>query len=117
MELKLEDRDYVPDERGGLETVSGTAALLQRVLLKLSARRGSFPFLPKLGSRLYLLGREPKREREQVAESYVREALSDEEAVQVTGVTLTELDQERLAIRVSLSAGGQALGLTLETAG
>ena len=58
MALLLKDGDYVVDERGGLRTVEGAQDLLQRVLFRLQARRGSFPFLPELGSRLYLLPRE-----------------------------------------------------------
>ena len=54
MELKLENGDYLPDGHGGLQQAG--EELLQRVLNRLSARRGSFPFLPDFGSRLYLLG-------------------------------------------------------------
>jgi hypothetical protein len=117
MELKLEEKDYQAAERGGLETVSGAAALLQRVLLKLSARRGSFPFLPRLGSRLYLLGREPFDQRQGMAEAFVKEALADESGLSVTGVTLSELEQGRMAVRVELEWQGTALELTLETVG
>ena len=58
MELMLRDGDYVPDGAGGLRTVEGADALLQQVLFRLQARRGGLPFLPELGSRLYLLTRE-----------------------------------------------------------
>ena len=42
MELKIKDRDYVADGAGGLVRVSGWDELLERVLFKLSVRRGSF---------------------------------------------------------------------------
>ena len=58
METKLVNGDYVPDGLGGVERLSGADALLGRVLYRLTARRGQFPPLPELGSRLYLLGRE-----------------------------------------------------------
>ena len=64
MELKLEQGDYVPDGAGGFETLDGAQALLARVLFRLTARRGQFPFLPEMGSRLYLLGRERPSARE-----------------------------------------------------
>lgn len=115
MELKLEEKDYQPAETGGLKTVSGSAEVLQRVLLKLSARRGSFPFLPKLGSRLYLLSREPAGQRQGAAEVYVKEALAEERGLSVTKVTLTELEAGRLAVRVDLRWQGEALALRLET--
>ena len=41
MELKIKDRDYVADGAGGLVRVSGWDELLERVLFKLSVRRGS----------------------------------------------------------------------------
>ena len=40
MELKIKDRDYVADGMGGLVRVSGWEELLERVLFKLSVRRG-----------------------------------------------------------------------------
>ena len=60
MELKIKDRDYVADGAGGLVRVSGWDELLERVLFKLSVRRGSFALAPELGSKLHLLGREPR---------------------------------------------------------
>ena len=50
MELKIKDRDYVADGAGGLVRVSGWDELLERVLFKLSVRRGSFALAPELGS-------------------------------------------------------------------
>ena len=58
MELRLKNGDYIPDGKGGVVRLSGDNALLQRVLFRLSARRGALPMLPELGSQLYLLGRE-----------------------------------------------------------
>ena len=49
MELKIKDRDYVADGAGGLVRVSGWDELLERVLFKLSVRRGSFALAPELG--------------------------------------------------------------------
>ena len=56
MELELQNGDYVPDGIGGVRRVSGREALAQRIIFRLTARRGSFPFWPELGSRLYQLG-------------------------------------------------------------
>ena len=49
MELKIKDRDYVADGAGGLVRVSGWDELLERVLFKLSVRRGSFALAPGKG--------------------------------------------------------------------
>ena len=52
MELKIKDRDYVADGAGGLVRVSGLDELLERVLFKLSVRRGSFALVPELGRQI-----------------------------------------------------------------
>ena len=56
MGLSLRNGDYVPDGTGGLRRTEGREALLEQVLFRLTARRGTFPFLPELGSRLWQLG-------------------------------------------------------------
>ena len=88
MELMVRGGDYLPDGRGGFRRAEGDDELLQRVLWKLSVRRGSFPFLPELGSRLYLLGREKPSLRQALARQYAAEALADEEGLSVTGAEL-----------------------------
>lgn len=67
--------DYVPDGFGGFVRLRAERALLQRALFKLSVRRGSFPFFPALGSRLYLLGQEKRTSRDDCARQYAAEAL------------------------------------------
>ena len=52
MERKIQEGDYVPDGQGGLTVLSGREEALARALFRLTARRGSLPFLPRLGSRL-----------------------------------------------------------------
>ena len=87
MELKLVNGDYLPDGRGGLEQAE--EEILQRALSRLTARRGSFPFLPEFGSRLYLLGTVAPSVRALAAERYVTEALAAE-ALTVEAVRLGE---------------------------
>lgn len=89
-ELMIRNGDYVPDGAGGFCRVEGGEALLQRVLWKLCVRRGSFPFLPQLGSRLATLGREKAGARAALARQYVAEALDDETELEITRVTLEE---------------------------
>lgn len=108
MALLLKDGDYVADEQGGLRTVEGAQDLLQRVLFRLQARRGSFPFLPELGSRLYLLAREKTGDRQALARQYAAEALREED-VEVTGVTVTEIQPGRLRVGVALIWNGEHL--------
>ena len=108
MALLLKNGDYVPDELGGLQTVEGAQDLLQRVIFRLQARRGSFPFLPELGSRFYLLFREKAGDRLALARQYAAEALRDEE-VSITGVHLTDTGNGQLEIRVELEWNGEYL--------
>ena len=113
MELELRNGDYVPDGVGGLRRVEGREALLQRVLFRLTARRGSFPFWESLGSRLWTLGRLPAGERQAAARQYVAEAL-DEEALAVRSVTLEELGQGVALLTADLDYEGDALSVTVE---
>lgn len=68
MGLSLRNGDYVPDGTGGLRRTEGREALLEQVLFRLTARRGTFPFLPELGSRLWQLGQLPAARRQSAAE-------------------------------------------------
>lgn len=106
MEMKLIDGDYVPDMWGGFERVTGERELLQRVLFKLQCRRGGFAPMPELGSRLYLLGREKKRDMSAAARQYVIEALSDEDGIEVTGAAVEQTDSGVIYVRAELTCSG-----------
>ena len=112
MELWLRDGDYVKDGKGGLVRLEGGEALLQRVLFRLCARRGSFPMLPELGSELYRLGSEPRSSRLSAARQYVAQALREEEG-SVEDVTLPDAGGGRMAVEVQLSYEGERLLLTV----
>lgn len=113
MELLMKNRDYVPDGRGGVTGVTGAEALLARVLFQLAARRGAFPFLPELGSRLYLLRGAKPGQWESLARQYVTEALAGETELAVTGVRVYT-EGERLWVETSLNYLGQALTVSSE---
>ncbi len=112
MELELRNGDYIADGVGGLRRVGGREALLQRVLFRLTARRGAFPFRETLGSRLWQLGRVPAPERRAAARQYVAEALA-EEPVTVEDVALEQGDGTA-AVTVRLRYEGEALPVTVE---
>ena len=103
MELMVRDGDYCPDGKGGLRRAEGDQELLQRVLWKLSIRQGSFPFLPKLGSRLRQLSWEKPSAREALARQYVAQALEDEVGLNVVD---TELEADG-TLRVLLEQKGE----------
>jgi hypothetical protein len=115
MALILREGDYVPNGKGGFQQGTGAEELLERVLWKLSVRRGSFPFLPTLGSELYLLGRAGAKERETLAGQYVAEALADEE-VTVTSVSLAQ-EGDGATLTVKLEWQGEELTATVEVGG
>ena len=109
----VRDGDYLPDGAGGYRQVRRGQELLQRVLWKLSIPRGSFPFLPDLGSELYRLCRAAPSQREGLARQYVAQALAGEPELTVTGVTL----EEDGTMEVALDWQGSALTVTVETEG
>ena len=113
MELFLKNGDYVPNGKGGFAHVSGGEELLQRVLFRLIARRGGFPLMPELGSRLYLLPGHKPGEWEALARLYVSEALAEEKNLNVTEVTVTPTGNG-VEIEVMLEYQGETLTLTVE---
>ena len=113
MELKLQNGDYIPDGVGGLLRVEGREALVQRVLFKLRARRGTFPFLPELGSRLWQLGTLPPAQRQAAAAQFAAEAL-DGEALTVESAELEPRAGDSMALTVTCLWRGEALPVTVE---
>ena len=90
MGLCLRNGDYVPDGRGGLRRAEGQEALLERVLFRLTARRGTFPFLPELGSRLFELSRSTPAKLRENALAAASEALEPIAEAAVTAVDIRE---------------------------
>ena len=112
MELRLENGDYIPDGTGGVIRAEGDEALLERVLFRLSARRGGLPMLPELGSQLYLLGRERPEARLSAARQYAAEAVQPE-GLTVEDVRLTDRGGGRMDLTVWLRGEDAALTATV----
>ena len=109
IEAVIRNGDYVPCGNGDITRLTDRQEILQRVLFRLTARRGAFPFLPTLGSRLHLIGREKPALRQSAAEQYVMEALADESAIKVEKVSITtDSPQEVPSLRISLKLSGQS---------
>lgn len=115
MALILREGDYVPDGQGGFRKAEGAAEVLERILWKLTVKRGSFPFLPALGSRLHQLAGVPARERETLAGQYAAEALADEE-VELREARLTR-EGERTLLTLKLGWQGEELTAMVEVGG
>ena len=108
---KLRDGDYCPDGAGGFLTAAGQEELLERVLFKLTARRGKFPFMPTLGSRIYLLLRERPSARGSMGASYAAQALADETDLTVTGA---DWNEEARLLTVYLTWRGESFQAAVE---
>lgn len=116
MELKIRNGDYIADGIGGERRADGAEALLERALFRLSVRRGSFPFLPELGSELYRLGHEKPSARAAAAKLYTAAALAEETALTVSGVSL-ERKGDLLLLRAALLYEGETLEVSVRIGG
>lgn len=112
MSLKIRDGDYVPNGTGGFQVVVGNQQILEEALFQLAARRGGFPLLPEVGSRLYLLGREKPAARQTMARNYVQEAL-EPLGIAVMGVVVKETDVLALEIEMVYEGVTQYLEVTV----
>lgn len=112
MENIIIDRDYVPDG-SGIRQAEGLEALLCRALFCLSCRRGSFPFLPELGSRLWQLKGKPAAQIRALASAYASEAVAPL-GLSVQGVAVQEQpDGVLLDVQLALAEGTQHVEVTL----
>lgn len=112
-ELRLENGDYVPNGLGGVVRTEGAEAVLEQVRFRLTARRGTFPFWPDLGSRLWQLGRLVPSARPSAAKQYVTEALADL-GLSVEAVELTDRGGGTAEVDVTLSWQGGTLQAAVE---
>ena len=113
MSLLLKDRDYAADGNGGVVAVRDGEALLNEVLFRLTARRGSFPFLPALGSRMYRLRREKPSAWDSLARQYAVEALAELTDVAVEGAAVRQ-SGDLLEVTVELLWQGAQLSVTAQ---
>lgn len=103
---QLREGDYCPDGAGGFALSNGAEGVLEKVLFLLTARRGSFPLLPQVGSRLYLLRQAKPSARGALGASYAAEALAGEPDLQVTGAVW---DENQGTLHVELEWQGESL--------
>lgn len=114
MELKLVNGNYESGAYGGIKTVSGMEELAQRVIMKLSCRRGQFRPKPDYGSRLYLLTQsERPADRRTAVRQYAAEALADEEGLKLSDTEISAVDCDSLRLRLTFEYTGNEF--TVET--
>jgi len=109
MSLMLQKGDYVSDGNGGFCEATEKEVLLQRVLFRLTARRGGFVFRPEFGSQLYRLPMERASQRAKLAKQYVEEALAEEAGLVVQDV---EWREQQGMLVVHLSYNEERVSLT-----
>lgn len=112
MSLLMEHRDYVK-VGGAVAGVSGGEAVVNEVLFRLTARRGSYPLMPQLGSRLYLLSREKPSDWQVLARRYAEEALAELSDLTVKKANVTQ-SGGRLWVEVDLEWRGEPLSVECE---
>ena len=88
MDTAISNGDFICDSKGIPVELTGYDELLQRVLIRLTVKKGSFIYDTSLGSRLYTLKSTDGNLKER-ALSLVREALVDISEVIVDDVFTT----------------------------
>lgn len=111
MELEVSKGNYCPDEDGGLRYVQGYQETIQRIMMRLQARRGMFYPLPDFGSRLYTLPGIKAGERHAAARQFVHEAL-EKENVRILQLQCEDRE-DSLIIRLWLDISGRETELSL----
>lgn len=105
MDTAIANGDFLLDDRGRPLAITGMQEILQRILIRLTVKKGSFIFDPDLGSNLYTLktsGLSAKGD----ALKLVREALQDMKGISVENVSLTPTNGgDRMELYVQVSAG------------
>ncbi|MCL2580494.1 MAG: histidine kinase [Oscillospiraceae bacterium] len=113
MDTLLKDNDHATREDGHPVTIRGGQAFLQRLLIRLRVRLGSFSPDPALGSELYRLPASMAgEERDRLALHYAQQALLPER-VRVESASCRPIPGkvDALAIALSLRVGGRPFPL------
>lgn len=112
MELELTNGNYVPAADAGLVTRDGYMETVQRLMMRLAARRGGFCPLPEYGSRLHSLLGMKAGDRHGAACRFVHEALAEENA-RIERVECFDTAPGELEVRVWLDISGSIRELSI----
>jgi len=112
MDTLLYRGDHATDARGIPIKVTDVDALVQRALLRLGIRRGSFAYDRDLGSELYRLSRDTSSATRRAASSYVQEALIPLPELIIDDVGC-KIERERMIVTVKLSHSGRRYSLEI----
>lgn len=106
MDTALSNGDFLKNSKGMPVMIDGTNELLQRALIRMTVKKGSFTYDKELGSELYKLKTSYKNDdilKEKVL-IYIKEALLPMKEVSVVDATLErQSNMENLNITVYLT--------------
>lgn len=102
MDTALYNGDFLLDSRKIPVEISGVQELLQRALIRLTVKKGSFIYDQSLGSRLYTL-KAGSGNMQRQAEELVREALFD----------MKEISTDRVSTRLTNSGENMQIEVLL----
>lgn len=117
MDLKLnfEGRDLARGPQGWPVPIEGVEEEAQRLMLRLTMRRGSFRLDPELGSRLYAMPRGDTARMERFAAEAIEEALTDLPEVRLDGLSCRyDAEEDRAFVDCRFVWRGQNIDLTVE---
>lgn len=102
MDTLLVSGDHFTDSRRLPVAVTGERELIQRALLRLSIKKGSFKEDPSLGSELYKLKGFHGENLERLAQSYAQEALLPMPEISVSSVALERAEPDKLRLYINI---------------
>lgn len=114
MDTLLSGGDHALDGRGLPATIDGDRELVQRALIRLQVRRGSFAADPALGSDLHKLRGARPEALGRLALAYAQEALSPMTGVAVEAADVTRTGRDTLLVAVRIAHRGQIYPLEVE---
>lgn len=107
MDTAISNGDFLLDSRNRPISISGIRELFQRVLIKLTVKKGSFIYDKNLGSRLYTLNSKVNDIKSK-AFSIISEALNDMPEVFVKSILPEFIDDGgKLRLEILLSIKGE----------
>lgn len=114
MDTLLAGGDHYLDRRGLPVSLTGEDEIIQRALIRLSVRRGSFVYDPALGSELHRLRGAKTAVLGQLALSYAQEALAPMRGVTVRQAEAARSGRDLLTVAVTLEYNGTTYPLEVE---
>lgn len=106
MDTLIKDGDFYRGARGMPVKITGADELIQRAVIRLTVRLGSFAADKTLGSELYRLGRTPERDLDAAALNLTRMALLPLSEITVESAVCTRFG-ERLTLKTGLRVRGE----------